>query len=105
MFGDPSWFRPKEWGWGLVPITWQGWAYTFLWVALIVLPFYGLFFSGKVLESFIWMTLASGALVYDVHLILCAMHAPPAAEPVVVAEEPSAAEEPADERKYDFYIQ
>ena len=24
MFGKPQWFRPKAFGWGLVPITWQG---------------------------------------------------------------------------------
>ena len=28
MFGKPNWFRPKTFGWGLTPITWQGWAYT-----------------------------------------------------------------------------
>jgi hypothetical protein len=22
------WFRPKRYGWGVVPVTWQGWAFT-----------------------------------------------------------------------------
>ena len=39
MFGKPNWFRPKTFGWGLTPITWQGWAYTGGWVGLLVAPF------------------------------------------------------------------
>jgi len=39
MFGKPNWFRPKTFGWGLTPITWQGWAYTAVWGGLLVAPF------------------------------------------------------------------
>lgn len=36
MFGNPSWFaRRKYGGWGVMPRTWQGWAY----VAVAALPF------------------------------------------------------------------
>ena len=28
------WFRPKLFGWGAVPVTWQGWASTFGLIAL-----------------------------------------------------------------------
>ena len=28
------WFRPKLFGWGAVPVTWQGWAATLLLIAL-----------------------------------------------------------------------
>lgn len=31
------WFRRKLYGWGWVPVTWQGWLVTLLYVALIVL--------------------------------------------------------------------
>jgi hypothetical protein len=29
------WFKRKIWGWGWVPVTWQGWFVTLLYVALI----------------------------------------------------------------------
>ena len=36
MIGKPKWFRRRKYtGWGLWPITWQGWVYT----AAIVIPF------------------------------------------------------------------
>jgi hypothetical protein len=28
MSGDSYWFVPKRYGWGAVPVTWQGWALT-----------------------------------------------------------------------------
>lgn len=30
------WFRPKLFGWGAVPVTWQGWALTFAMVAAAI---------------------------------------------------------------------
>jgi hypothetical protein len=30
------WFRPKLFGWGAVPVTWQGWAATLLLIAVSV---------------------------------------------------------------------
>ncbi len=35
MFGQPHWFRKREVGWGLVPITWQAWVYGVVWYGLI----------------------------------------------------------------------
>ena len=30
MIGKTSWFRPRKYtGWGLTPVTWQGWVYIF----------------------------------------------------------------------------
>lgn len=30
MIGKQSWFRPRKYtGWGLTPVTWQGWVYIF----------------------------------------------------------------------------
>lgn len=31
------WFKRKIWGWGWVPVTWQGWAVIGLWLAVVVL--------------------------------------------------------------------
>lgn len=35
MSDDPDWFAPKRYGFGSVPITWQGWAITLGFVAII----------------------------------------------------------------------
>jgi len=41
MIGNPFraragyWFRPKRFGFGAVPVTWQGWATTLAFVALV----------------------------------------------------------------------
>lgn len=29
------WFKRKIWGWGWVPVTWQGWLTTFLYIAFV----------------------------------------------------------------------
>jgi hypothetical protein len=76
MFGSPQWFRPKQIGWGLVPVTWQGWAYTAGWLGTIVLPFLLLVERHQPLEATAWMGLALGALVYDVWKILRASQSP-----------------------------
>ena len=34
MSDDPEWFAPKRYGYGSVPITWQGWAITIGFVAI-----------------------------------------------------------------------
>lgn len=36
---NPShyWFKRKVWGWGWIPVTWQGWLLTFAYVAFITL--------------------------------------------------------------------
>lgn len=38
MSGDgPEWFAPKRYGFGATPVTWQGWALTFGFVAITIL--------------------------------------------------------------------
>ena len=32
------WFKPKQYGYGAVPVTWEGWALTLLVAALIAAP-------------------------------------------------------------------
>jgi hypothetical protein len=70
MFGKPQWFRPKRIGWGLVPVTWQGWLYSAGWVGAMVLPFLLLTGRNQPLEAAAWMTAAITALTYDVWQIL-----------------------------------
>jgi len=36
MTDGPEWFAPKRYGIGSVPVTWQGWALTIAFVALLV---------------------------------------------------------------------
>ena len=35
MSDGPEWFAPKRYGFGSVPITWQGWAITLAFVAIV----------------------------------------------------------------------
>jgi hypothetical protein len=76
MFGKPQWFRPKTLGFGLVPISWQGWLYTASWASAIGLPFLVLITRRQPLEAMGWMGLAVGALTYDVWQILQAIRGP-----------------------------
>lgn len=73
MFGKPEWFVPKRFGWGLTPITWQGWAYAIAWVAVIAAPFVVLLIGRGVFEAMIWMVVMVGFLFMDVHMILRSM--------------------------------
>jgi hypothetical protein len=79
MFGRSEWFRPKRIGWGLVPITWQGWLYSAGWLAAIMLPFLLLTGRHQPTEASIWMALACILLAYDVRQILRSYSGSPAA--------------------------
>ena len=76
MFGKPQWFRPKVVGWGLVPITWQGWLYTAAWSGATLLPFLLLLGRHQAVEALAWMVFTIGALVCDVWQILRAIRGP-----------------------------
>lgn len=41
MNDNPGWFRPKRYGFGATPATWQGWALVLAFVALV----YGVVFT------------------------------------------------------------
>jgi hypothetical protein len=30
------WFKAKRYGWGWTPVTWEGWAVTFIWILGII---------------------------------------------------------------------
>ena len=76
MFGKPNWFRPKTFGWGLTPITWQGWAYSAVWAGLLAAPFSLLLMRHQWMEGLTWLGCGVGLLVYDVRSILNAMKPP-----------------------------
>lgn len=76
MFGKPNWFRPKAIGWGLVPISWQGWLYSAGWGGAIALPFLLLIGRHQPIEAAVWLMLGLGGLAYDVRQILRAIQGP-----------------------------
>ncbi len=73
MFGQPQWFKPKSIGYGITPTCWQGWCYTLIWAAVIVLPVFVLSVRGQTFELFIWLIAAIAMLCLDVKQILKAM--------------------------------
>ncbi len=70
MFGKPQWFRPKTVGWGLTPVTWQGWGFTLAWVLVILLPFWALALRLQWPEALLWVGVAIGLLCLEVRQIL-----------------------------------
>lgn len=73
MFGKPEWFVPKRFGWGLTPVTWQGWVYAGVWSAVLSLPFVALLLAKGWVEAVVWMAAMMVLLVIDVKFILAAM--------------------------------
>lgn len=69
MFGNPAWFRPKTVGWGLTPISWQGWAYALAWIGVIGLPFVGMLWGEMAPQALVWLGVMTGGLIYDVREI------------------------------------
>lgn len=38
MIGKPQWFKRRKYlGWGLMPVTWQGWLYSIILVAITII--------------------------------------------------------------------
>ena len=70
VFGKPEWFRPKRRGWGLTPVTWQGWVYTASWSAAIVTPYLYLIMNYQLPEALAWIAVSLGALLWDVVQVL-----------------------------------
>lgn len=80
MFGKPNWFRKRKKSWGLVPISFQGWAYALAWVAVLAIPFTALVLRHQAIEAMIWLVAAGGLLMYDVRHIMVAMQQPSVAD-------------------------
>ncbi len=73
MFGKPEWFKKKQNGLGITPVSRQGWRYSAGWLAVLLLPFLVLVSERLVVESLVWMIAGCGALMWDVRQILKAM--------------------------------
>lgn len=73
MFGKPEWFAPKSFGWGLRPVTKEGWIYAGVWAGVLALPFLILLFADKWIEAIIWLAAMMAFLVVDVKMILRTM--------------------------------
>lgn len=70
MFGKPEWFKPKTFGWGLQPVTKQGWIYTGVWLGVLLVPFLPLLVLKGVLLACVWLVFGIAALSWDVWDIL-----------------------------------
>lgn len=73
MFGKPEWFKPKVFGWGLNPVTKQGWIYTGVWLGVLLLPYFGLWATQGLAFGLVWLAFAVGVLIWDVKDILSQM--------------------------------
>lgn len=76
MLGNPQWFRAKAVGFGLVPTSWRGWAYSAAWGGTIGLPFLLMLGRHQSLEAMLWLALSIGAMGYDVWKIMRAIRGP-----------------------------
>jgi hypothetical protein len=103
MFGKPNWFKENQIGWGLKPITWQGWSYSVLWGSAIALPLLALLSSQKFPEALIWLTASAGLLVWDQRQILAAIKRNPDEELFVIVENETASGL-LETRKYEMYV-
>jgi hypothetical protein len=86
MFGKPEWFRAKQVGFGLVPVSWQGWLYSGAWSAAAVLPFWLLVMRHQPVEAAVWAALALAGLAYDVRQIRHVLRRSPAVPPPATAQ-------------------
>ena len=81
MFGKPAWFREKQFGWGLIPVRWQGWLYAATWLFVLIAPFLLLLFRMQAIQAVVWMLVMMTALFADVRSILKAMRREATAPP------------------------
>ena len=104
MFGKPHWFRKKKIGWGLTPITFQGWVYAVTWAAVLVLPFVMLVLRYQAVEAMIWLTAAGGFLMYDIRHIMVAMKPPASADDVLYIGDDEPAHNRLATRNFNFQV-
>lgn len=88
MFGKPEWFREKSFGWGLMPITWQGWVYVLVWTSVMLVPFLIFLLAlNLVPEAVVWLLVAISALTLDVRSIVREIRSEAAGDVFVIDEE------------------
>ena len=102
MFGQPGWFRKKSIGWGLTPITWQGWIYALAWGGVIALPFVLLITRQQVPEAIIWMVCSMGMLVWDARKIVQAIEREERKNMLFIGDEEE--NEPVETQGFDLQV-
>ncbi|MCA9122223.1 MAG: hypothetical protein H6822_21250 [Planctomycetaceae bacterium] len=102
MFGKPTWFERKRRGWGIKPTCWQGWIYSAVWTAVLILPFLALVSEGLLIESLVWSVASMAALVWDVREVIHAMS--PVVDDVLYIDETETLSERLATRNYDFRL-
>jgi hypothetical protein len=60
------WFRPKRYGYGATPVTWQGWALTLATPGLIAAAVLGMAIRGVTDNAVDWIVLAAVAIALTV---------------------------------------
>lgn len=58
------WFKRKLYGWGWVPVKWQGWLVTLALIIFIVYVAIVFLTKGKLIEYFVSLTVALVVLMY-----------------------------------------
>jgi hypothetical protein len=77
LLGRPEWFARKQRGWGIAPVTWQGWGYAVTWSLVIGVPFLVLLLARhRAPEAAIWLVGSLGMMVWDVRKLAGRLAAP-----------------------------
>ena len=91
-FGKPEWFRKRKAGFGVIPTTWQGFAYGVVALAVVTLPFIGFWMNSRVPEAFVWAAAAAGMIAWDVRGIQRAIQAKADADLFIIDENETGSE-------------
>ncbi len=73
MFGKPHWFKRRRFGWGLTPVSWQGWIYVLMWILLLLAPYLWVLFTAGLWPATALEFVLIALLVVDTWQILRAM--------------------------------
>lgn len=73
MIGKAEWFRERRYGWGLTPVTWQGWIYVGATLAIVSIPFCFFVLNDNVVAALIWMPLSIAGIAFDTGRIMQSM--------------------------------
>jgi hypothetical protein len=69
MFGQPHLFRQTKDFRGLVPVCWQGWLCTLIWMLVLFVPALGLSSSGRAPEAIVWILVVAVFLIWETRQI------------------------------------
>jgi uncharacterized membrane protein YhaH (DUF805 family) len=58
------WFKRKLYGWGWVPVKWQGWLITLIFIAIVTYTAIAFLIKGKLIEYFV-------SLIISMIILIC----------------------------------